>query len=85
MKRWAGISTSAETGVLFRSKDNFGLGLTSVVDHYLKMQLIKYDLFQNSTDEVVKELMAIRASREENLPGCGSQQVCQRSLTLKLI
>ena len=31
------------------------------------MQLIKYDLFQNSTDEVVKELMAIRASREEKL------------------
>ena len=62
LKSWAGIASSADTGVLFRSKDNFGLGLTSVVDHFLKMQLIKYDLFQNSPDESIKDLIAIRAA-----------------------
>ena len=33
-KKWAGINKSAENGLLFRSKENFGLGLTSIVDNY---------------------------------------------------
>ena len=65
LKRWAGISKSADTGVLFRSKDNFGLGLTSILDHFIKMQLIKYDLFQNSPDDSIRTLISVRIHLEE--------------------
>jgi len=34
LKRWAGIGRSVDNGLLFRSKTKFGLGLTSVSDHY---------------------------------------------------
>ena len=41
LKRWAGIGKSVDNGLMFRSKKNFGLGLTSISDHYQRMQLIK--------------------------------------------
>ena len=43
LKRWAGIGRSVDNGLLFRTKNNFGLGLPSVSDHYQRMQLIKHE------------------------------------------
>jgi len=33
LKKWAGLFKGADTGALFRSRDNFGMQLTSVADH----------------------------------------------------
>ena len=41
LKKWAGISKSVDNGLMFRSKKNFGLGLTAIAAHNQKMQLIK--------------------------------------------
>ena len=32
LKKWSGIGQTVDTGLLFRSRSNFGLGLTSLVD-----------------------------------------------------
>ena len=36
LKKWSGIGRTVDTGLLFRSRSNFGLGLTSLVDHFSK-------------------------------------------------
>ena len=59
LKKWAGINKSAENGLLFRSKENYGLGLTSIVDHFERMQLIKCSLLQNSVDNDIQQLYKI--------------------------
>ena len=57
---WAGIGRSVDNGLLFRTKNNFGLGLTSVSDHYQRMQLIKHELLKNSVDPTVVKLFKHR-------------------------
>ena len=37
LKKWAYIGRSVDTGLLFRSKENFGPGLTSICEHYARM------------------------------------------------
>ena len=44
LKIWAGIGLTVDNGLLFRYKQNFGLGLTSVSDHYQRMQPVKCEL-----------------------------------------
>ena len=34
LKKWLGIVRTADVGILFRSRSNFGLGLTSISDHF---------------------------------------------------
>ena len=51
LKGWAGVSIRVENGLLFRAQENFGLGITSIFDHFQRMQLIKCDLLQNSVDD----------------------------------
>ena len=48
LKNWAGINLRVDNGLLFQSKENFGLGLTSIIDQNERMQLIKCELLQNS-------------------------------------
>jgi hypothetical protein len=38
--------------------------LTSIVDHFVKMQLIKYDLLQHSPDDSIKALISLRSHKE---------------------
>ena len=40
LKKWAGLFRGADTGTLFRSRENFGLQLTSMSDHFVQMQLV---------------------------------------------
>ena len=54
LKKWARLYRGADTGALFRSRDLFGLGLTSASHHFIKMQLIKCSLLENSEDEHVR-------------------------------
>ena len=56
LKRWAGVGKSVDNGLMFRSKKNFGLGLTSISHHYQRMQLIKCQLLQNSKDTSIRQL-----------------------------
>ena len=67
LKCWAGIGRSVDNGLLFRSKMKFGLGLTSVSDHYQRMQIIKYELLKNSVDPTVVELYKFREKHNNNL------------------
>ena len=56
LKSWAGVSLRVENGLLFRAKENFGLGITPIFDHFQRMQLIKCDLLQNSVDDSIRTL-----------------------------
>ena len=56
LKKWAGIGRTVDNGLLFRSKQNFGLGLTSLSDHYQRMQLVKCELLRNSYDTIIQQL-----------------------------
>ena len=67
LKKWAGIYRSVDNGVLFRSRSNFGLGLTCISDHYKSMQLIKCELLENSIDPSVRKLYLSRASQNSKL------------------
>ena len=67
LKKWAGICRSVENGVLFRSRSNFGLGLTCISDHYENMQLIKCEHLENSVDPSVRKLYRSRASMDSKL------------------
>lgn len=56
LKKWAGIGAKVDCGLLYRSKEHFGLGLTSVLDHFESMQLVKCELLKNSTDLSIVKL-----------------------------
>jgi hypothetical protein len=64
LKRWSGIGRTVDTGLLFRARKNFGLGLTSVTDHYQRMQIVKCDLLANSVDPNIRALFETRVKRE---------------------
>ena len=61
------MSKSADNGLLFCSKENFGLGLTSIVDHFERMQVIKCSLLQNSIDPSVQTIYKNREIKNSNL------------------
>ena len=64
LKSWIGIYKKAEPGVLFRSKSQFGLGLTSVIDHFENMQMVKSQLLYHSVCDDIRALFQARAERE---------------------
>ena len=63
LKRWAGLFRGADLGCLFRSRQNFGLQLTSIGDWFEQMQIIKCNLLENSSDPVVREVYQRKAKR----------------------
>ena len=69
LKKWAGLFRKADVGCLFRSKEQFGLGLTSVVDHFERMQIIKCFLLQHSEDADVRKVYESREKRESSETG----------------
>ena len=64
LKRWTRLTKTIEVGILYRSKENFGLGLTPVVDHYKRMQLVKEQLLKNSFSRDIREIVQARIKRE---------------------
>ena len=63
LKKWLSITRSAEVGVLYRTKQQFGLGLTPVDVHFEKMQIVKCELLKNSVSDDIRKLYAARETR----------------------
>ena len=63
LKRWAGLYRGADTGSLFRSRANCGLGLTSVSHFFCKMQLIKCSLLEKSNDPTVNDVYDLKSKK----------------------
>ena len=69
LKRWAGLYSKADVGTLFRNRKNCGLGLTSVVGHFVRMQMIRCSLLKNSSDPSIRSTYAqvtARHAREKD-------------------
>ena len=69
LKKWSGAGRTVEEGVLYRSRERFGLGLTSVSDHYQNMQLVKCQLLDTSIDSNVCEVYAARREQHKKESG----------------
>lgn len=67
LKSWIGLFKRADTGVLYRSKPRFGLGLTSVSCFFKRMNVTKCLLLKHSDDKDIKDIYNHRAKREESL------------------
>lgn len=67
LRKWAGLYRRADAGLLYRSREQFGLGLSSLTAHYRCMQTVKCHLLQNSQDIDIVTLYNQRASRESSL------------------
>ena len=63
LKRWARLYRGADTGALFRSNENYGIGLTSISHHFCKMQLIKCSLLDNSEDKDVRDVYKLKHAK----------------------
>merc|ERR1712113_1216019 len=63
-KTWLGVYKTAETGALYRSKNNLGLGLTPVVDHFERMQIVKCQILRHTVCEEAKAIYEAKAKRE---------------------
>jgi Reverse transcriptase (RNA-dependent DNA polymerase) len=67
LKKWLSLFKSTETGVLYRSRENFGLGLTSVLEHFQRMQIIKCELLNHSVDDSIQKLYHLRETANSKL------------------
>ena len=67
LKKWAGIGRTVDEGMLYRTRANLGLQLTSIADHYTAMQLVKAQILQGSQDENVRNMWKARTTREAKL------------------
>ena len=63
LKRWAGLYRSSDVGALFRLRVHLGLQLTSIEFHFEHLQLVKCCLLQNSEDEKIRSIYALKADR----------------------
>lgn len=66
LRRWAGVFKSIDGGCLYRRKERFGLGLTSLTTYFEKLQVIKLHLVKFSPDPHVAALYELRRKREES-------------------
>jgi hypothetical protein len=69
LKKWSGVGRSVEEGVLYRPRERFGLGLTSLSAHYQSMQLVKCQLLDTSFDDNVRTVYTARREQHERETG----------------
>ena len=67
LRRWAGLYRSVDPGVLYRSRADLGLQLTSVEQHFTAMQLVKAQLLQFSVDANVRSTWKAKEEREARM------------------
>jgi hypothetical protein len=67
LKKWAGIGKTVDAGLLYRTHQNLGLHLTSPVDHYTSLQLIKGQLLQHSVDQDVRKVWKAKSDKEAKM------------------
>ena len=56
LKQWSGICTTANTSLLYRSRSNKGLQLTSITLAFMRSQISKASLIKHSTDPLSRAL-----------------------------
>ena len=87
LKKWAGLYRSADIGSLFRSKDNVGLGLTSVTAHFEQMNILRCTLLRHSSDPNIVAIYKLTEERERHFRGrwCATQvaSTIQREVDLQ--
>ena len=69
LKNWAGLYRGSDTGALFRRREHLGLQLTSLAEHYKRMQLVRCCLLCNSKDDNVRAVYEAKKHREEGFAG----------------
>jgi hypothetical protein len=69
LKKWSGVGRSVQAGVLYRPREHFGLGLTSVSGHYQSMQLVKCQLLETSIDDSVRNVFTGQRVKYEKETG----------------
>lgn len=69
LKKWAGLFHSAEVGTLYRQRTNLGLGLTSPILLFEKLQVIRCHLLANSPDVHISTLYKLRKDKEQEETG----------------
>ena len=84
LKKWAHISRSIDNGLLFRQKQNFGLGLTSISDHYEQMQVIKCELLSHSLDPNIVALYKTREAQKRVWKATNTVKVANAEVNLDL-
>ena len=67
LKSWIGLFKRSDLGVLYRSKSRFGLGLTSIICHFKRMNIVKCLLLKNSDDKDIRDIYNRRVERESKL------------------
>jgi hypothetical protein len=55
-RKWLGLASMAEPGVLYRSEEHFGLNLKSLKDVQGQLQVVKWHIMKTSQDEKSREL-----------------------------
>ena len=64
LKTWARIFRHADVGLLYRSRDRFGLAMTPPSAHFKKMQVVKCLLVKGAQDQDLQLLYELRATKE---------------------
>jgi hypothetical protein len=88
LKKWALLYKGADLGSLFRSRETAGLGLTSIVYHFEKMQIIKCSILNKSQDTNVQLVYKSRSSQtllwRKKWSAAQSLNTASEAATLKL-
>ena len=69
LKKWIGVHKSADTGILYRSNDRFGLAITPTSVHLQKMGVTKCSLLKNSKDSDIRLIYQAREERKAKETG----------------
>jgi hypothetical protein len=85
LKKWAGVFKSLDSGCLYRPKERFGLNLTSMTDHFEKLQVLKLHILKNSEDPHVRGLYEMRRKREASFLDTHRKRWCPTQLLEKVI
>jgi hypothetical protein len=64
-KKWMGLALSAEPTILFRTSENQGYGLKSLLDSNVKQQVVKWSLLKESRDPQARQLFERRLRLDE--------------------
>ena len=67
LRKWAGLMPKSDEGVLYRSRSLFGLQLTSLKSFFMRMQVTKCHLLENSADGDIRLLYEQRMTQEAPL------------------
>ena len=65
LKKWAGLSRSANSSILYRRRENKGLQLKALSTHLKCMQVVKYHIMKYAKDKETQSVYNHMVSRQE--------------------